>query len=198
MEYCSKLQGATMRRTLWTPTLAWLAAVSGALVLALVTPSESTLMGRLPVPATQRLGLPGPASDRVLAFVGFDRSQGREIKSWIAGLRLCKQQAIPWIRMAVLRDPGTEAARRTAEQRLRQMHPREGARMVPVFADRDRFVREAGLAGRDHASVLVVSRDGQVLAKAEGQFDPARADALRQTLLERDARSPQAPLPIAK
>lgn len=179
------------RKTLWTPTLAWLGAVSAALLLAFASPSKTTLMGKVPSPATQRVGQAGQAPDRVLALVGFDRSQRGEIKSWVDGLRLCEEQAIPWIRMAVLRDPGSEAARRAAEQRLLQSHSaRQGARMVPIFTDRDAFAREAGLSGRDHASVLVINREGQVLAKAEGQYDPARADALRQALL-----APDAPLP---
>lgn len=178
-------------RTLWTPTLAWLGAVSAALLFAVASPSETSVMGKVPSPTTHRFGQPGQAPDRVLAVVGFDRSQRGEIKSWINGLRLCEEQAIPWIRMAVLRDPGNEAGRRAAEQRLMQSQSkREGVRMVPIFTDRDTFAREAGLSGRDHASVLVINRDGQVLAKAEGQFDPARADALREAL-----RTPQAPLP---
>lgn len=180
-----------MRRTLWTPTLAWVAAAGGALVLAFASPSETTMMGRVPSPAAQRLGAPGQGSpDRVLAFVGFSRSQRPEINSWIRGLGLCEEEsaAIPWIKMPVLTDPGDEAARRAVEQRLVETHgPRQSARLVPVFTDRDRFVREAGLSGREHASVLVLNRDGQVLAKAEGQFDADRATALRQTLLGPDA-----------
>jgi hypothetical protein len=192
VEYFSQLKEVAMRRrTLWTPTLAWLGAVTAAFLLAFASPSKTTLMGKVPSPATQRLGQPGQGSGRVLALVGFDRSQRGEIKSWVDGLRLCEEQAIPWIRMAVLRDPGDEAARRAAEQRLLQSHSaRQSARMVPVFTDRDAFAREAGLSGRDHASVLVLDRDGQVLAKAEGQFDPARADALRHALLAPEAALP--------
>jgi hypothetical protein len=175
-----------MRRTLWTPTLAWIAAVAGALVLALAAPSETSMMGRLPMPAAQRIVHVGQLpAERVLALVGFERSQRAEIKSWVQGLQLCQEQAIPWIRMAILKDPGDDAGRRAVERRLQDAHgTRDGAsRVVPVFTDRDRFIREAGLSGRDHASVLVLSRDGQVLAKAEGQYDAARATALRETLL---------------
>ena len=175
-----------MRTTLWTPTLAWLAAIGGALMLAFVTPSENTMMGRVPSPAAHRFGAPGQLpADRLLAFVGFERSHRGEINTWIQGLGLCEpEQAIPWIKMPVLKDPGDESARRAVERRLLETHSaRQGARVVPVFTDRDRFIREAGLSGREHASVLVINRDGQVLAKAEGRFDQDRAKALRQTLL---------------
>jgi len=172
-----------MRQTLWTPTLAWLAAATGALMLAVAAPSETSMMGRLPTPAAQRLGPPAVPSARVLALVGFDRSHRAEINSWIEGLRLHEDAAIPWIKMPVLDDPGDEASRRAVEGRIRATHDLPAQRIVPVFTDRNEFIRAAGLSGREHASVLVLDRDGQVLARAEGQFDPARATALRETLL---------------
>lgn len=176
-----------MRQTLWTPTLAWLAAATGALVLAGVAPSETSMMGRLPSPAIQRLGPPGLASDRVLALVGFDRSHRAEINSWIDGLRLQHDRSIPWVKMPVLEDPGNEAARQAMEGRIRATHDLPAQRLIPVFTDRDQFIRAAGLSGGDHASVLVLDRDGQVLARAEGHFDSARATAIRETLLEPSA-----------
>lgn len=173
-----------MWQTLWTPTLAWLAAATGALILAGVAPSETSMMGRLPSRAVQRLGPPASApSDRVLALVGFDRSHRGEINSWIDGLRLHEDRSIPWVKMPVLDDPGDEATRQAMEGRIRATHDLPPQRLVPVFTDRDQFIRGAGLSGGDHASVLVLDRNGQVLARAEGQFDSARATAIRETLL---------------
>lgn len=172
-----------MWQTLWTPTLAWLAAATGALILAGVAPSETSMMGRLPSGAVQRLGPPGVPADRVLALVGFDRSQRGEINSWIEGLRLHEDRSIPWVKMPVLDDPGDEAARQAMEGRIRATHDLPAQRLVPVFTDRHQFIRAAGLSGGDHASVLVLDRDGQVLARAEGRFDSARATAIRETLL---------------
>jgi hypothetical protein len=173
-----------MWQTLWTPTLAWLAAATGALVLAGVAPSETGMMGRLPSGAVERLGPPGmPSAERVLALVGFDRSQRGEINSWIEGLRLHEDRSIPWVKMPVLDDPGDEAARQAMEGRIRATHDFPAQRLVPVFTGRGQFIRAAGLSGGDHASVLVLDREGQVLARAEGHFDPARAVAIRETLL---------------
>jgi hypothetical protein len=176
---------------MWNPTLAWLAAVSGALLLAVAAPSETNLMGRLPAPPAlqvdaQRIGPPGglPAA-RTLALVGFSRNQREEIHSWIDGLRLDRDSQIAWVKMPVLKDPGSEDARQDALRRF--MASRSGKvssdRVMPVFANRQEFVRAAGLSGTDHASVLVLDRNGQVLARAEGGFDHDRARALRETLL---------------
>ena len=180
-----------MRTTLWTPTLAWLAAASGAFMLAVAAPSESILMGQLPSLTAQRLDLElldQPSSlraPRTLALVGFSRDQREEIQSWIRGLQLDRDHSIPWVKMPVLTDPGSEAARRDAERQLLATHRLAGHswRLVPVFANRAQFIRAAGLSGMDHASVLVLSRDGRVLARAEGPFDERRAQALRETLL---------------
>ena len=58
-------------------------------------------------------------------------------------------------------------------------------RIVPVFTDRQAFTRAAGLSGPYYASVLVLNRDGKILARAEGRFDENKAQALRETLLAR-------------
>ena len=42
-------------KSIWTPTLAWLAAVSAALVFAIAGPNESNVMGRLPELTVKRL-----------------------------------------------------------------------------------------------------------------------------------------------
>ena len=180
-----------MKRTIWTPTLAWLAAVSGALVLAFAAPSDSSFLGRLPALTVKRLDqqrvqLPqGLPAERTLALVAFQRGQRAEIDSWIQGLRLDQDRSIAWFRMPVLNDPGNDGARSDIENRLLERHPSESARarLLPVFTDRDAFLRTAGLTSTEHAWVLVLNREGKVLARAEGLFDETKGQALRETLL---------------
>lgn len=182
-----------MRKTIWTPTLAWLGAVSLALMFAVASPTESNLMGRLPTLAAQRIdqqrvAMPhGLTAERTLALVGFQRSHRGEIDSWIKGLDLDKDSSIAWIKMPVLNDPGDADARSELEAKLLALQQSEidQARLVPVFTNRDAFVRAAGLSGSEHAWVLVLDRDGKVLARAEGRFDQDKAQALRETLQSR-------------
>jgi hypothetical protein len=186
---------ATMKRTIWTPTFAWLAAASAAMLLALAAPNEGNVMGRLPSIASKRLDqqpivLPNQLpAERTLALVAYTKHQREEVQSWIRGMRLDADPRIAWFRLSVLNDPGSEVARSEVERRLLAGHPQQAdrERLVPVFTDREAFARAAGVSGTEHAAVLVVSRDGQVLARAEGPYDEAKAQALRETLgLARD------------
>ena len=114
---------------------------------------------------------------------GLEGYQGGSVS--IDGLRLEEDRTISWLRMSVLNDPGNAQAREAIEARLteRQASGIDRSRLVRVFTDRDAFIRAAGLTGSEHAWVLVLNRDGRVLARAEGAFDEDKARALRQTLL---------------
>src|SRR3569623_667228 len=117
-----------MNRTIWTPTLAWLAAATAALVLAVAGPSESNVMGRLPTLTAKRLDqqrivLPHSLSaDRTLALVAFDQNQRAEIDSWVKGLGLKQDPTISWFKMPVLDAPGNEGARSAIEVKLLARH----------------------------------------------------------------------------
>jgi hypothetical protein len=178
-------------KTMWIQVLAWLAAVTAALLLALAAPNESALMGRLPALNAKRLNqqpiaLPQelPAG-RTLALVAFQRGHRAEIESWIKGMQLRENDSIAWLKMPVLDDPGSESARDVIETRMRARYRAEidRARLVPVFTNREAFIRAAGMSSSDHAWVLVIGRDGQVLARVEGEYDEEKGQALRETLL---------------
>jgi hypothetical protein len=183
-----------MKRTIWTPTLAWLAAASGALMLAIATPTETHFLGRLPPLTAKRLDqqlvvLPHELpAERTLAIVAFQIGQRGEVDSWIRGLNLETDPTIPWFKMPVFNDPGNESARNDIESRMLARHPagKDPSRLIPVFTDRQAFMRAAGLTGTEHAWVLVLDRQGKVLARAEGAYDESKAQALRETLLARN------------
>jgi hypothetical protein len=168
---------------------AWLVAAGLAFAMAFASPNESSVMGRLPAfmaqtllrqPVTVPEGLP---SDRTLALITFQRGHHAQVESWIQGMNLRNDPSITWMRMPVLNDPGT-LGRSVVENRLLQHYPAdtERAKLVPVFTDRASFVRSAGLGGTDQVYAVVVNRQGDVLARVEGQFDADKAQTLRETL----------------
>jgi len=179
-----------MQNPLFMNTLTWAGAAAAALVLAFAAPSESNVMGKLPSLTAKRLDqqqvpLPqGLPSDRTLALVVFSKRQNHEVESWIQGLRLTGQSDISWVRMPVLDDPGHAHDRNAIETRLlaRYPTPNERSRMMPVFTDRAAFIRSVGLDGPHSAYAIVVNRNGDVLARAQGEFDVEKADALLETL----------------
>ena len=177
-----------------TYVTAWLGATGLALGLAVASPSESSVMGRLPElmshalahkPVSLSTDLP---SDRTLALITFERNQRATADGWIQGLNLNSDTSIAWMRMPVLTDPGTQGGRSAAESKLLQRYssPGDRARLVPVFADRADFVRSAGLGGTHQFYAVVVNRDGDVLARVEGEFDASKAEILRETLKSQD------------
>ena len=183
-------------KPIWIQLLAWLAAVTVALLLAFAAPNESTLMGRMPAMNAKRLNqqaiaLPeGLPAGRTLALVAFQRGHRGEIESWIKGMELREDGPIEWLKIPVLDDPGSESARSDIEQRIRARHSAlvDQSRLVPVFTNREAFIRAAGLSSSDHAWVLVIGRDGQVLARVEGEYTQEKGQALRQTLLARSSQ----------
>ncbi|MGZ5181814.1 MAG: hypothetical protein ACXWC2_15135 [Ramlibacter sp.] len=181
-----------MATTIWTPVLGWVAAIGAAFAFAVAGPNERGLLGKLPSFTAKRLhdqaqlSLPQQLpSVRTLALVVFKNSQQDEAQGWIDGLRLRQEPAISWVRIPVFSDRGDEAHRRIKEALLLARFPsdEERARLMAVVTDKDAFVRAAGLTSTDHVSVLVLDRSGNVLAKAQGPFDQAKGEALRQTVL---------------
>ena len=172
---------------------AWILAISVAFLLAFAAPSESSVMGHLPAFVTQNLlrqpvSLPaGFAADRTLALITFKRGQRPEIDGWVQWVKALNQserQPVSWLRMTVVNDPGTNGGRQEVWSRLLDRYPGddERANFVPVFTDHSNFVRETGFNGTDQVMAVVLNRQGDVLARAEGAFDATKARSLLETL----------------
>lgn len=171
-------------------TLVWIGVAFAAVLLAIASPHDTTVMGRLPelmgqpfdrVPVAFPQGL---ASERTLALVTFHPDQRKDAESWIKGLQLHSDPSISWVRVPVINDSKDPAERVAAESRLQSRYTTETERfnLFPVYTDRAAFIQAAGLGNADQFHVLVVNRNGDVLARVSGQFDEAKAQALRQTL----------------
>ena len=175
-------------KPIWTYPLAWVAVVVVAFMLAIAAPRELGVMGRLPSVVGQALDQKQPTAksgdERILALITFNRGQRKDAESWINGLKLQNHRSISWVRMPVVNDPGDPAGRAAVEGRLlaRYASPQERSNLMPVFVDRNSFVQSAGLLDTDTAYVLVINRNGDVLARVAGEFDEDKAQTLRETL----------------
>lgn len=172
----------------WAYPLTWFVVVAVASVLAVATPRQLGVMGHLPAVVRQALGLKPAAvkvgDDRILALITFNRDQRKAAESWISGLKLQNDQSISWIRMPVVNDPGDPMTRAALERRLMAHYAsaQERSNLLPIFVDRDAFVQSAGLLDTGSAYVLVINRNGDVLARVAGEFDESKAQAVRETL----------------
>jgi hypothetical protein len=179
-----------MASKIWTPLVGWAAAIGAAVALAFAAPSESGLLGKVPSLSAKRLDQTHVAipqqlpAERTVAVVVFKREQREDAQSWIDGLGLHQRSDIAWVRVPVW-SPKDPAEQQRIEQHLAKRYPTQSdqARVLPVFTDRDAFVRAAGLGSTDQVSVLVLDREGNVLAKAQGRFDQNKAAAMRETVL---------------
>jgi hypothetical protein len=168
----------------------WSIAVSVALGLALASPTDSSVMGEIPTfnavtLSQQSMTVPaGLPQDRMLALIGFKKAHHAQLQSWVDGLNLHGDTSIAWVRMPVIEDPGTREGRHAVEDKLLRRYPDESerAKLLPAFVDRAQFMRAAGLRNTDTPYAVVLNRQGDVLARVEGKYDPDKAGRLLETL----------------
>jgi hypothetical protein len=179
-------QGADMVRfTSWGSAGVWLAAGAVAFGLTLLAPSERTVMGQLPPLAAKArdqhlLSLPQELpAERTLALLVFRHEQKAEAKSWIEGLRLAQDASIPWLKVRVVA-PEDESRRPVLP--LPPPAVAQPERLLSVATNAGRLAQAMVLPDTEHAQVVVLGRDGQVLAKAQGPYDEQKARALLETL----------------
>lgn len=175
-------------KPIWTHPGSWFAVIAVAVLLAMGSPKHNAAMGHLPSDVGRHLAQATPVHSlddgRVLALVTFHRDQRAQADSWIQGLDLHRSDEIRWVRMPVFQDL-QDAQQRDAKLDRVRLHYNgrpEHAHLVPVFTDRNRFVQATGVQGTDQAVVLVITRDGEVLAREVGAYDEDKARLLRWTL----------------
>ncbi|MDB5859111.1 MAG: hypothetical protein JWQ76_2800 [Ramlibacter sp.] len=178
-----------MRYTSLGSVALWVGAASAAIGLGLVAPSERGLMGQLPPLAAKArdhssLALPqGLPAERTLALLVFKREQKEEVRSWIEGMGLRRDPTIPWLKVRVVpAEAGPVAVTMESSAPAALPAGLRPDRLLSVATDTDRLVQSMGLFNTDHAQVVVLGRDGQVLAKAQGAYDQDKARALMETL----------------
>lgn len=194
-------------RTIWSDSFAWMLTVGAAVGLTLLAPTGLSVLGNLPRVAASDLNrkqlsfpedLPAP---RTLVFVTFKRGQDIDAGHWVEAMGLQENSAVPWMRLRVF-DTAANQHRDVIENKLQATYttPHSRSTVVPLFTDRDEFASALGLPSHNSMYAIVIDREGHVLARADGLYDPDKANALLNRLKpENDlAGADYLPAPINK
>ena len=123
----------------------------------------------------------GFPADRTLVIVGFEEEQQAAIDTWTAGMALSQPgNKLPWIEMPVIDEPGI-VMRWIIDTGMQRGIPGKDARshVWTAYTDRKAFLRSCGIDSVKDIHVLVVTRDGTILAMESGRHtDDAAARLL--------------------
>ena len=150
--------------------------------------ADVTPAPRLPVVTGKDLnGKPWKApadfpADRTLVILGYEQQQQAVIDTWTAGMELTKPgNTVPWIEMPVIDEPGM-VMRWIIDAGMQSGIPGKDARshVWTAYTDRKAFLTSCGIDSVQDIHVLVVARDGAILAMESGRHtDDAAARILR-------------------
>lgn len=174
---------STLIRRGIAPPLAFLAAMS----VCLLSHAQGDPAAKLPATTTESLSekalvLPRDLpAERTLVLLAFERDQRSALATWKSGIDLAAGST-PWVEMIVV-GPQNAFVHTMIVRGLRR-EIAEGPtrdRIVPVFAEQKPYAQSLGLSV-DSAHVLIVDRLGNVIARADGDYSPAKAQPLLSSL----------------
>ncbi len=165
------------------------AALAAGLVAALAATAEAE--PRFPETTTSDLNgreLTFPQelpAERTLLFVAFKREQQAVVDEWIAELDLEAPDAPAWLELPVIEDLGA-LWRGFIDNGMRSgvTSTETRARVFTIYGDTDAFREALGLGSEDLVYLLVVDREGRVLARDYGGYRPEKAPPLLEALGE--------------
>ena len=169
-----------------------LLALGGATHGAFVTAQDAAVAPapRLPVVSGKDLnGKPWKApadfpAERTLVILGFEQEQQAAIDTWTAGMGLARPgNTLPWIEMPVIDEPGfvmrwiiDTGMQRGIRDKTARSH------VWTVYTDRRAFLSSCGIDSMADIHVLVVARDGTILARESGRYAEDAAARMREVL----------------
>lgn len=121
-------------------------------------------------------------ADRTLVILGYEQEQQAAIDTWTAGMGLTQPgNTLPWIEMPVIDEPGM-VMRWIIDTGMQRGIPGKDARshVWTAYTDRKAFLTSCGIDSVNDIHVLVVARDGAILAMETGRYtDDAAARILK-------------------
>jgi len=133
--------------------------------------------------------LPG---SRTLVILGYEEEQQQEIDTWTAGLGLTQREnKLPWVEMPVIDEPGI-IMRWIIDTGMQRGIPDREIRghVWTVYTERKAFLAACGIDAVNTIHVLVVSRDGTILARETGRYTEEAANRIR-AVVEGENPSPR-------
>jgi hypothetical protein len=123
-------------------------------------------------------------ADRTLVILGYEQEQQAAIDTWTAGMGLTKPgNTLPWIEMPVIDEPGM-VMRWVIDSGMQRGIPDKDARshVWTAYTDRKAFLKSCGIDSVKEIHVLVVARDGAILAMESGRHSDAAAARILKVL----------------
>jgi len=109
---------------------------------------------------------------RTLVILGYEEEQQKEIDTWTAGLGLTRREnTLPWVEMPVIDEPGV-IMRWIIDTGMQRGIPDKEVRshVWTVYTNRREFLKACGIESMNAIHVLVVTREGDVLAMESGGY----------------------------
>lgn len=122
--------------------------------------------------------------DRTLVILGYEQEQQEAIDTWTAGMGLTKpENPLPWVEMPVIDEPGM-VMRWIIDTGMQRGIPDQDIRshVWTAYTDRKAFLTSCGIDSVSHIHVLVVARDGRILAMETGRHTDAAAARIAKVL----------------
>jgi hypothetical protein len=178
------LNSRVIRQALWTLG-ACIACLAGA-AQAQGTPTFAMPQVQAESLAEVKITMPqGLPAERTLVMIGFEFDHQKVMDEWLDKMNLRPTQR-PWLQLQLHGiGAGYSWLSGFINSRKRPYFPDayQRERVVPVYTNVKAFITAMGLP-EDTKTVylLVVQRDGKVLATAQGRYDASAAQALLATL----------------
>ncbi len=121
-------------------------------------------------------------AEHTILLVAFTRQQQPVVDAWVTGLQLKTPGAPAWFEVPVIKNPGG-FVRGFIDNGMRRGIPSVEARahVVTLYTDKTAFKKAVGLPDED-VHVLVVAKDGKVIARQSGIHTVVKATAIEDAL----------------
>jgi len=123
-------------------------------------------------------------ADRTLVILGYEQAQQAAIDTWTAGMGLMQpENTLPWVEMPVIDEPGM-VMRWIIDTGMQRGIPGKEARghVWTAYTDRKAFLKSCRIDSVNDIHVLVVARDGAILAMESGRHTDVAAARILQVL----------------